>query len=64
MQRRLFQSAPLAFITMLLGYKYLLHRTWLSSLAGALVWIVVFLITMLLFIKWWTRKVAEQNNKR
>jgi prepilin signal peptidase PulO-like enzyme (type II secretory pathway) len=61
MKKKLKISAVLSFISMLLGYKYLLNKAWISSLVGAIIWEVIFIVGMLIFIKWWTRKVEEQK---
>lgn len=61
MERRLKISAPFAFLTILLGSKYLLNKNWLSSFAVAIIWDFFFIVGMIIFIKWWTKKVEEKK---
>jgi len=62
MKKKLIVSAILAFPLWILINKYLFDRSWMSSLVGAIVWEVIYVIGMIIFSNWWTRKAKAQSN--
>ncbi|MGC4023385.1 MAG: hypothetical protein QM734_16265 [Cyclobacteriaceae bacterium] len=63
MKKRLVITSIINFPIWLLINKYLFDKSWVSSLFGAVFWVMMFDIGMLFFIKWWAKKVEEQRKK-